>query len=98
MTASDLFLIAEAREAARSGRGRRLREALELAQTEVAAAVKVSSPTISRWEDGTRVPSGERAVRWAKLLRAFEKRLAERAELVGAPVGSIDAGEESSAA
>jgi DNA-binding XRE family transcriptional regulator len=61
--------LLEARDAARTGRGRRLREACGLSQCEVARLVGVRPSTINRWEADQRVPHGEVAERWALVLR-----------------------------
>jgi transcriptional regulator with XRE-family HTH domain len=67
----DLILLREVREAARSGRARRVRELSGLSQQEVAAAVGVDAATVSRWESGRRTPRGAAAVAYAKALRAL---------------------------
>jgi transcriptional regulator with XRE-family HTH domain len=72
---ADTLLIVEARDAAASGRGRRLRQAAGLSQPELAAAVGVSTPLVSRWEAGARRPRGNSAIRYAQLLRALAATL-----------------------
>jgi transcriptional regulator with XRE-family HTH domain len=71
MDTDELILIAEARQAAKSGRGRRLREISGLSQLEVAAAVGVSQAAVAKWEAGERAPHGEPAIKWARVLRAM---------------------------
>jgi len=71
-SARTLGLLAEAREATRTGRGTRIRDQLRLSQGEVARAIAVAPATVSRWEAGVRQPSGESAIRYARLLRALE--------------------------
>jgi transcriptional regulator with XRE-family HTH domain len=71
MDTDELILIAEARQAAKSGRGRRLREIAGLSQLEVAGAVGVSQAAVAKWEVGDRSPHGEPAIRWALALRAM---------------------------
>lgn len=44
---------------------RRLRERAKISQAELARRVDVSQPTISDWENGEKVPSGENLVRLA---------------------------------
>ena len=70
------LLIMEARDAAGSGRGERLRQAAGLSQGELAEAIGVTSACVSRWEAGVRRPRGEAAVRYAQALRAIAERLA----------------------
>lgn len=68
--------LLEARNAAQSGRARRLREACGLSQCEVARLVGVRPSTINRWERQLRVPHGDVAVRWAEVLRELARHLA----------------------
>jgi DNA-binding transcriptional regulator YiaG len=75
MEATELGLLLEAREAARSGRGERLRVAAGLSQGEVAGAVGVTSACISRWEAGDRRPRGDAALAYAQLLRELAERM-----------------------
>ena len=69
MNIAELILIAEARQAAKSGRGRRLRQLAGLSQLEISAAVGVSQAAVTKWENGLRSPHGTGAVNWALLLR-----------------------------
>jgi DNA-binding transcriptional regulator YiaG len=69
MDSANLSLLIEARDAAKSGRGERLRRAAGLSQGEVAAAIGVSYAAVSRWEQGSRRPRGAPAIAWARLLR-----------------------------
>ena len=70
--ATDIVLLSEAREAARSGRGLRVRRAAGLSQPEVADFCGVSRACIARWEHGDRRPRGAAALRWIRLLRTLE--------------------------
>lgn len=72
----DLGLVMEAREAARSGRGERLRIAAGISQGELAAAIGVTPAAVSRWEAGERRPRGDAAVAYAQLLRSLAERMA----------------------
>jgi DNA-binding transcriptional regulator YiaG len=72
-TRHEALRLAEARQLASSGDGRRIRERVGLSLPEVARAVGVSHVTIGRWERGTRVPRHPAATRWAELLSALEK-------------------------
>jgi transcriptional regulator with XRE-family HTH domain len=74
MTATEhenVLLLIEAREAARSGRARRVRVLAGLSQQEVADACGVDSSAVSRWEAGLRTPHGTAALAYARLLRAL---------------------------
>jgi transcriptional regulator with XRE-family HTH domain len=76
VTSSDLSLLMEARTAAGSGRGRRIRQAAGLSQAELAAVVGVSPVAISRWEAGDRRPHGAAAIAYARLLRELAEQVA----------------------
>jgi DNA-binding XRE family transcriptional regulator len=76
MTATELKLLIEARDAAHSGRGRRVRVAAGLSQAELADAVGVSPVAISRWEADGRRPRGHAAVQYALILRELEQAVA----------------------
>lgn len=71
---TDLLRLADVREAAESGEARRLRLAASLSLAEVARALGVSVPTVSRWETGERRPRGKAAIRYARLLEALGTR------------------------
>jgi len=60
--------IARVRALVRSGAAEKIRVASGLSKSEVARAVGVYPSTVSRWESCSRVPRGERAVRYAQLL------------------------------
>jgi len=61
-------LVAQAREALRTGEAVRLRREAGLMPGDVAALAGVSRPTVVRWEAGQRSPSGAAARRYAHLL------------------------------
>jgi DNA-binding transcriptional regulator YiaG len=71
MTAQELLLLAEAREAAASGEGLALRHAARLSQSELGSVINVPAPTLSRWEKRERTPHGPGAIRWARLLQTL---------------------------
>jgi DNA-binding XRE family transcriptional regulator len=75
---SEVILLVEAREAARSGRGARLRAIAGLSQTELGSAIGVSGTCISRWESGERQPRGAAAVAYARMLRELAEKVTER--------------------
>jgi len=60
--------IARVRALVRSGAAEKIRVASGLTISEVARAVGVYPSTVFRWESGSRVPRGERAVRYLQLL------------------------------
>jgi DNA-binding transcriptional regulator YiaG len=68
--------LAYARDAARSGRGTRIRRAASLSQGDLARACGVDVSTISRWESGERSPSGDAGRAYARVLRAVAGELA----------------------
>lgn len=64
--------LAMVRHLARTGEARRRRTAARLSLSEVAQAVGVSAPTISRWERGQRMPRGAHAVAFLQLLESID--------------------------
>jgi transcriptional regulator with XRE-family HTH domain len=56
----------------RDGRIRQVRERAQLSQSEFGEALGVQPATISRWENGQRVPRGRVAERLTHLLRELE--------------------------
>jgi transcriptional regulator with XRE-family HTH domain len=60
--------LARVRAACRSGAARRVREAARLTKAEVGRGSGVSGPAVSRWENGSRSPTGPEALRYLKLL------------------------------
>ena len=58
-----------------------LREAAELTQAEFAHAVKAAEKTVRNWENGTAIPSFDKAVVLAKVLGVSLKRLAQEFDL-----------------
>lgn len=73
ITEQELVLLIEAREAVATGRGARLRETARLSQGELSQAIGVSAGALSRWESGSRLPSGDEALRYARMLRVLAK-------------------------
>jgi transcriptional regulator with XRE-family HTH domain len=78
MTTNEFELMLEGREAARTGRGRELRESAGLSRAELGRLAGVSGPAISRWEHAERTPRAEAAIAYARALR----RIAELIEKV----------------
>lgn len=50
------------------GAAKAVREAAGLSQVELAAALKVTQTAVSRWERGERIPRGQAAQDYARLL------------------------------
>jgi DNA-binding transcriptional regulator YiaG len=73
MESSELKLIIEGRETARSGRGARLRRVAGISQAELGRAIGVTSTTVSRWERGERQPRGHHAVAYLSALRELSE-------------------------
>lgn len=69
-------LLLEGRDAVRTGRGARLRQAARLSQSDVARSLDVSPSCVSRWEAGTRQPAGATAIKYAQLLRTIAQEIA----------------------
>jgi transcriptional regulator with XRE-family HTH domain len=86
----ELQLLVEARKAATSSEGRRLREAAGLTQGELAFLIGMNPSAVSRWEAGLRRPRGHGALRWARALRIFAEQL--NATSRSAPKGGEPAG------
>lgn len=76
MTNTQLALLIEGRTAAASGRGERLRRAAGLNQSDLARLAGVTPAAVNRWESGTRTPSGESAIAYAKALRKISREVA----------------------
>lgn len=70
MTEDDA-LLADARELARNGRGRRVREQSGVSLEELAAAVGVPVLDLMAWELGVRRPGGTAAADYLRVLRAL---------------------------
>ena len=73
MTEDDA-LLADARELARNGRGRRVREQSGVSLEELAAAVGVPVLDLMAWELGVRQPGGTAAADYLRVLRALSSR------------------------
>ena len=69
MSAEDLQLLIEVRQAIATGRAARVRELAGLSQAEVASLVGVTPAAVSRWEAGIRRPTGGQALAYARALR-----------------------------
>jgi transcriptional regulator with XRE-family HTH domain len=78
MHANEALLVARARRATQDGRARSVRVAAGLSQHEVGTACRVTAAAVSRWETGERLPRGDAAVRYARLLDRLGLRDTER--------------------
>ena len=67
-----LLLLVQARDLAASGRGAQLRQGAGLSQTELAETIGVTGAALCRWEGGGRRPTGEAALRYARVLQRLE--------------------------
>jgi transcriptional regulator with XRE-family HTH domain len=76
MTSRALQLTIEGRTAARSGRGKQIRQAAGLSRAEVARLAGVSPAAVSRWESHDRTPRGDTAAAYARALRKVKEQLA----------------------
>jgi DNA-binding transcriptional regulator YiaG len=68
MTKYELLAVSTARKACTSGDLRVLRKTLGVSVHEFADTVRVSGATVSRWETGKILPTGQRAIRLARLI------------------------------
>lgn len=71
MDQSDDEVLVAMRRAIVDGRARQLRTAIGLSRAEVARAIGVSPEAVTKWELGQRVPRGQAAVRYARLLTKY---------------------------
>jgi DNA-binding transcriptional regulator YiaG len=69
----DITSLVETRAALANGHVRELRKRARLTQRELARALNVSPPTVSRWESQLRQPRGEAAQRLADIVRLLER-------------------------
>jgi DNA-binding transcriptional regulator YiaG len=60
--------LAEVRRLIRTGEAQRIREKNQLSLAEVGRSLGCTGPAVSRWESGDRLPRGDLAVRYGRLL------------------------------
>lgn len=65
--------LQQLRELTSNGGARAIRESARLSQADVALSVQTDPSTIARWERGERLPRGDAAVRYARLLARLAK-------------------------
>lgn len=68
MTSDDLDQLVTMRQLVRTGDARQLRQGAGLSRRELAASVGVTVSTLTKWELGQRVPNGDAALRYARVL------------------------------
>ncbi len=68
MTHHDLQALTTMRAALTSGEAEALRRRAGLSRAELGAAVGVSREAVQKWELGDRIPRGDAALRYARLL------------------------------
>jgi transcriptional regulator with XRE-family HTH domain len=71
----DLFRLVEGRKLIASGRARELRAQTGLSVIDFARACGCSAASITRWENGNRIPRGESGHRYTELVVALEERM-----------------------
>lgn len=74
MKPSDAQLLFRVREAVASGEALRIRQQARLKRQEMAALIEVSARTLEKWEYGTRNPTGEAALRYARTLERLRRQ------------------------
>lgn len=73
----DALLLIQVRQACQNGEAERIRKAHGLSQDHMALLAGVQRPTVTRWESGDRLPTGESGLRYAKALSALGLELKE---------------------
>jgi transcriptional regulator with XRE-family HTH domain len=68
MSPEDLRRISKVRALVANGKAREQRESRRLTLREIASAIGSSPSTVYRWEQGTSLPRGARALLWADAL------------------------------
>jgi len=74
MNIEDALDLVKVRGDLRSGRARAIREAVGLSQAEIARAVGVERATVALWEQGRRIPHGDPALAYGRLLAELAAR------------------------
>ncbi|WP_237550038.1 helix-turn-helix transcriptional regulator, partial [Streptomyces sp. SID1034] len=69
---------------------RRLREAKDLSEAQVASAVGVTRATVRSWETGRTTPRGRKGQAYARLLATIEVEMAAEAEMAGADMAGAE--------
>lgn len=71
--ADTTVVLARVREQCRTGEAKAIRESADVSLSEVSTEVGTSPQCVSRWENGTRRPTGEAALRYAALLARLDR-------------------------
>lgn len=79
MSTKEVLRLSRVRSLMASGEARRIREAANLSQRDIAQALNVSVPTVSRWENGARYARGDHALAYLDLLEALDGQGAKTA-------------------
>jgi DNA-binding XRE family transcriptional regulator len=79
MEIKDLERLRRIRANAATGRARETRLNAGLTQDEIAQTVGVAQTTVALWETGKRVPRGMKALRYALILEALERKMQKTA-------------------
>jgi DNA-binding transcriptional regulator YiaG len=78
MAELDPIRLARVRALAVSGQARQIRERALLSCADVAGSCGVDQATVWRWEEGTRRPHGEAAIRYGELLESLDRAASRR--------------------
>jgi DNA-binding transcriptional regulator YiaG len=70
----DLDLLVWTRQACVSGEARDLREDAKVSSVEAGQVVGVSHSAVLAWETATRLPQGDRALRYGRFLKVLQRR------------------------
>ena len=65
--------LARLRFLTKSGEARTIREAAQLALSDIAQSIDADPSSVGRWERGERLPRGDVALRYARLLERLSK-------------------------
>lgn len=74
VTQTKVLRLARVRAVVVSGEARRLRQAARLSISEIASECGVDQSTVWRWENGTRLPRGESALRYGELIDSLREQ------------------------
>jgi transcriptional regulator with XRE-family HTH domain len=72
LTRSEVLRLAWMRQACINGEAKRIRKAARITQAEIGAACGVTDAAVALWEKGSRMPAGESALAYARLLQDLQ--------------------------
>jgi DNA-binding transcriptional regulator YiaG len=78
MAELDPIRLAKVRALAASGEARRIRERALLSCADIAGSCGVDQASVWRWEEGTRRPHGDAAIRYGELLESLDRAASRR--------------------